>query len=112
MTASADGGASEGRGEDRRWLWLGLAAVLFLVLSSPVFAWAAGSVGYTEPLEVAAERAGAEATGAYAGIFPDYTVPIGAVPGGGDILISGVIGTALTLAVTVGVGHLLSKKEW
>ena len=79
------------------------------MLSSPVFAWAAGSVGYTEPLEIAAERAGAESTGAYTGVFPDYTVPVGAVPGGGDILISGVIGTVLTLAVTVGVGRLLRE---
>ena len=107
MTASADGG----RAENRRWPRLGLAVVLLLVLSSPVFAWAAGSVGYTEPLEVAAERAGDEATGAYAGVFPDYTVPVGAVPGGGDILISGAIGTALTLAVTVGVGRLLREQE-
>lgn len=111
MTASADGGAGNTRFGGRRWPRLGLVVVFLLVLSSPAFAWAAGSVGYTEPLEVAAERTGAEATGGYDGVLPDYTVPVDAIPGSGDVLISGIVGVVLTLAVTVGIGHVLQERE-
>lgn len=108
MTASAD---SKVGADGRRWPKLGLATVLLLVTSSPAFAWAAERVGYTEPLEVAAERTGAETTGWYAGAFPDYTVPLGTIPGGGDILLSGLIGVGLTLVVTVSIGHLLREHK-
>ena len=111
MTVPADDGADEFRDETHRWPRLGLVAVLLLVIASPAFAWAAGSVGYTEPLEVAAERTGAEATGGYAGVFPDYTVPVEAIAGSGGVLVSGMVGAVLTLIVAVGIGRMLRGEE-
>ncbi|MEF8825795.1 MAG: metal transporter, partial [Halapricum sp.] len=48
-----------------------------MALLAPVFAWAAGQVGYTEPLELAAEETGAtdDADPVTTGPFPDYSVP-------------------------------------
>jgi cobalt/nickel transport protein len=90
-----------------RWVRRSLAAVVVLVLLSPAFAVAAGAVGYAEPLEHVAEATGAvehERT-LLSSPFPDYSVPgTGTVVG---TLLSGLIGTALTLLVALGVGRVL-----
>jgi cobalt/nickel transport protein len=92
---------------NRRWLRRSLAFVLVLVLLSPLFAWAAGAVGYAEPLEHAAEATGAtdDARSVLDSPLPDYSVP-GLGPHVGTLL-SGLVGTALTLVLVLGVGRLL-----
>lgn len=109
MTVSGSGSGEPSVKSQRGWPAVGLAVVLLLVLASPVFAWAAGSVGYAEPLENAAERTGAvdAAADGYAGVLPDYTVPVGWLGDGAGVLVSGLVGTALTLVVMVGVGRIL-----
>lgn len=89
-----------------RWAVLGL---LVLVVLAPLFGWAAGAVGYAEPLENAAEETGATdaASPINPGLFPDYAVPGLASPLG--TLVSAAVGTALTLLVAVGAGRLLER---
>lgn len=89
-----------------RWAVLG---ILVLVALAPVFGWAAGVVGYAEPLENAAEETGAAdaVSTLHPGLLPDYSVPgLGTSLG---TLVSAVVGTGLTLAVTVGAGRLLEQ---
>jgi len=92
-----------------RWARRGLLAVAALVAASPLFAWAARRVGYAEPLENAAEQTGATAHEVTynAGLLPDYTVP-GLDPFVGTLL-SGVVGTALTLVVVLAMARLLAE---
>jgi cobalt/nickel transport protein len=91
------------------WFRRSLVVLAVLVLLAPVFALAAGAVGYAEPLENVAEATGAtehERT-LLPSPFPDYSVPgTGTVVG---TLVSGLLGTAVTLAVAVGVGRLLDR---
>jgi len=89
------------------WLPKALAALLVLTLLAPVFGWAAGQVGYAEPLENAAERTGAtdDATSIGPDPLPDY-----GVPGLGDAagtFVSAVVGTGLTLLVAAALGRVL-----
>lgn len=91
------------------WLRWAVFGLLLLVMLAPVFGWAAGAVGYAEPLENAAEETGATdaASTINPGVFPDYTVlgltsPLGT-------LVSAAVGTALTLLVAVGAGRLLER---
>lgn len=90
----------------RRWLTPALLVLVALVVLSPAFAWASGAVGYAEPLDNAAEATGAtdDERTLVSGVFPDYTAM-----GGGSVgtLVAGAVGTALTLAVGLGVGRLL-----
>lgn len=91
------------------WARRGLAVIAVLIVLAPVFGWAAGAVGYAEPIENAAEQTGAveHETVLNPGLFPDYTVP-----GTGDglgTLLSAVVGTGLTLGVAVGMGRLLEE---
>jgi cobalt/nickel transport protein len=102
--ASTDAGAA-----DTSWVRRSLAVVLLLVLLSPLFAWAAGTVGYAEPLENAAEATGAaehERT-LLSSPLPDYSVPGTASAVG--TLVSGLVGAALTLLVALGVGRALRR---
>jgi len=79
------------------WIAIGI-----MVLLSPLFAYAAEMVGYSEPLENAAEELGAEENQEYTGILPDYSVP-GLDPHSGT-LISGIVGTLITLGVALAIG--------
>jgi cobalt/nickel transport protein len=91
---------------DRPWVRRALLVVLLLVSLSPAFAWAAGAVGYAEPLEHAAAATGAadhERT-LLSAPLPDYTVP-GTGPGVGT-LVSGLVGTALTLLLALALGRV------
>ncbi len=84
-----------------------IAILVLLVLLAPVFGWAAGAVGYAEPLENAAEATGAADQAQPVGFapFPDYSVAgLGALIG---TLLSAVVGTALTLLVAVAIGRVL-----
>jgi len=88
----------------KAWIAIGV-----MILLSPLFAYAAELVGYSEPLENVAEILGAEENQEYSGIFPDYTVP-GLDPYIGTI-ISGIVGTLLTLGFVYVIGTVLSKSR-
>ncbi len=91
------------------WFRRALVVLVVLVVLTPVFALASGAVGYAEPLENVAEATGAtehERTLLFSP-FPDYSVPgTGTVVG---TLVSGLLGTAVTLVVAVGAGRLLDR---
>jgi cobalt/nickel transport protein len=92
---------------DRGWARRALAVVAVLVVLSPAFAWAAGAVGYAEPLDVAAEAAGAtaHATPTFAAPLPGYGVP-GLGPAAGT-LVAATVGTLATFGVALAVGRAL-----
>jgi len=91
------------------WLPGALAALLVLTLLAPVFGWAAGQVGYAEPLANAAEATGAtdHATAAGTALFPDYGVA--GLGGATGTFVSAVVGTALTLLLGVAIGRALGS---
>lgn len=89
------------------WVRRGLAVVFLLVVLAPAFAWASGAVGYAEPLENAAEATGAtdHAETINPGLLPDYGVPgVNSLVG---TFVAGVVGAALTLGLTLGLGRAL-----
>lgn len=88
-----------------------IAILVTLALLAPVFGWAAGAVGYAEPLENAAEATGAADQAQPVGLapFPDYGVP--GLDSTIGTLISAVVGTALTLLVAVAIGRVLGAKS-
>lgn len=89
------------------WLPRALAVLVVLTLLAPVFGWAAGQVGYAEPLEHAAEATGAadDARSLVSAPLADYSVP--GLGSAGGTFVSAVVGTGLTLAVALGLGRLL-----
>lgn len=82
---------------------MALVAIAVMILLSPLFAYAAELVGYSEPLENAAAVIGLEEHPIYEGILPDYTVP-GLDPYTGT-LIAGAIGTVIVLALGYAFGR-------
>jgi cobalt/nickel transport protein len=92
------------------WLPKAVVVLLALVLLTPVFGWAAGQVGYSEPLENAAHATGAteDAESVASVPLPDYGVAgLGNSTG---TLVSAVVGTGLTLLVALGIGRLLGTE--
>jgi cobalt/nickel transport protein len=92
---------------DEPWLRRGLAVVLLLVALAPAASWAAGAVGYAEPLDRAAEATGAaeHAGTVLPAPIPDYSVPgLGA---GLGTLGAALAGTGLTFAAAVGLARVL-----
>lgn len=91
------------------WLPRALTALLVLTLLAPAFGWAAGQVGYAEPLENAAEATDAtdHATAVGTALFPDYGVP--GLGGATGTFVSAVVGTALTLLVGAAIGRALGS---
>ncbi|WP_121820623.1 metal transporter [Halostella salina] len=82
-----------------------LAGLLALVALSPVFAWASEAVGYAEPMENAAARAGVTADPLVGGLFPGYALPgVDALAG---TAAAGLVGTALTLVAALALGRTL-----
>ncbi|WP_092891649.1 PDGLE domain-containing protein [Halopelagius inordinatus] len=90
------------------WSRRTLLLVGSLVALSPLFAWAAGVVGYAEPMGNLAARFGADAHvyRTVPSLFPDYRVA-GFGPYAGTF-VSGVAGVAVTAAVASGVGQMLA----
>jgi len=80
-----------------------IAVIAAMIIVSPLFAYAAELVGYSEPLENAAEMLGLTENPIYEGLLPDYTVP-GIDPYAGT-LIAGVVGTVIALAL----GYLMAR---
>lgn len=91
------------------WIRWSLAGICLLVLLAPLFGWAAGTVGYAEPLENAAEETGAAdaARTVNPGLFPSYNVPGLSSPV--ETFVSALIGTGLTLAAALGAGRILEQ---
>jgi cobalt/nickel transport protein len=91
------------------WLPKAFAALLVLALLAPVFGWAAGQVGYAEPLENAAHATGAtdDAEPVTSAPLPDYGVP--GLGGSAGTFVSAVVGTGLTLLVALAIGRLLGS---
>ncbi|HMB50040.1 MAG TPA: metal transporter [Natronoarchaeum rubrum] len=96
---------------DDEWVQRSLAGLTVMVLLAPVFAWAAARVGYSEPMENAAEAAGA----ASSAVATDVSLLSGyALPGLGPhlgTLGGALLGTALTLALGVGFARLLATES-
>ena len=84
------------------WIVLGV-----LIILSPLFAYAADLVGYSEPLENIAEKLGAEEKTLYEGILPDYSVP--GLDMASGTLISAVVGALITMGVAFGVAKVISR---
>ncbi len=86
-------------GEAESFGRLPLAIVGIMIILSPVFAYLAEMVGYSEPLENVAEELGLRENQKYSGLFPDYTVP-----GMNDYigtLISGAVGVMIFLSLAL-----------
>ncbi len=81
---------------------IALAAIAVMIILSPLFAYAAELVNYSEPLENAAAVIGLEEHPIYEGLLPDYTVP-GLNPYVGT-LIAGAVGTIIVLAIGYALG--------
>lgn len=85
------------------------ALIAVLIALSPVFAYLAEEVGYSEPLENAAEVLGLEENPIYEGIFPDYSIP-GLDPYTGT-LISGAVGVLIVLSLAYAVKYARSSRK-
>lgn len=91
-----------------QWQRRSLVGLLGLALLAPVFAWAAARTGYAEPMDNAAELAGAtsEAVSTGVSLFSGYALPeLGTHTG---TLGGALVGTALTLVLALTVGRLLA----
>lgn len=86
-----------------------LAIIAVLIALSPVFAYLAEVVGYSEPLENAAEMLGLEENPIYEGFFPDYTIP-GLDPYTGTLL-SGAVGVLIVLILGYAVKYARSPRK-
>lgn len=88
------------------WVRRALAVVVVLALLAPVFAWGANMVGYSEPLENAAEQTGAaDDAQSSPSLFAGYSLP--GLGSGLGTLGAALVGAALTLAAVVGLGRLV-----
>jgi hypothetical protein len=85
-----------------------LIFLFLLLVLSPIFAYAAEIVGYSEPLENVAEMLGVEENQEYEGLLPDYSVP------GLDMFsgtfISGVVGSLIVLGMAYGLAKVASRR--
>jgi hypothetical protein len=89
------------------WRRRSLVGVLGLVVLAPAFAWAAGRVGYTEPMTSAMELAGAREAPTAVSLFSEYALPgLGQYAG---TLGGALVGTAVTLGIALAVGRLLAR---
>lgn len=86
-----------------------LALIALMIAISPIFAYLAEEVGYSEPMENAAKILGLEETTINEGILPDYTIP-GMDPMIGTLL-SGAIGVLIVLLVSFGVKYARSYRK-
>ncbi|NIQ06605.1 MAG: metal transporter [Candidatus Korarchaeota archaeon] len=86
-----------------------LGCIGVILLFSPLFAWAAEEVGYSEPLENVADRLEARETPINRGFLPDYVCP--GVPFWLGTLISGVLGVGITFGFALLLAKLLQKEK-
>lgn len=83
--------------------------IALMIVFSPVFAYFAELVEYSEPLENAAEILGVEEEVINPGIFPDYTIP-GMDPYIGTFL-SGAVGVLIVLILAFAVRYARSPRK-
>ena len=93
----------------RRLLRRGGVVVAGLLALAPAFGWAAGQVGYTEPLEHAASATGAtaHAVSHLPALLPDYGLA-GVNPYVGTLL-AGVVGAAVVLVIGWATGRSVDR---
>lgn len=84
--------------------WIALAIMIVL---SPIFAYLAEVVNYSEPLENVASELGVPENPIWEGIMPDYTIP-GLDPYVGT-LISGAVGVVVVLVLASIINRAVSK---
>ncbi len=87
-----------------RTVWIALAVLIIL---SPLFAYLAELVNYSEPLENVAKYLGVSEHPIYEGILPDYTVP-GLNPYVGT-LVSGAVGVAIVFILALAISRSVSR---
>ncbi|MEM1593032.1 MAG: energy-coupling factor ABC transporter permease [Archaeoglobaceae archaeon] len=80
-----------------------------MIVLSPVFAYLAEEVGYSEPLENVAEFLGLEENTINPGLLPDYTIP-GLDPYIGTLL-SGAIGVLIVFMLSFAVKYAHSSRK-
>ncbi|MET1125109.1 MAG: energy-coupling factor ABC transporter permease [Archaeoglobaceae archaeon] len=85
-----------------------LAVIAAMIIVSPLFAYAAELVGYTEPLERAAEELGLEEGSIYPGLIPDYEIP---GLGYASSLVSGAVGILIVLALAYLLNARAARKN-
>ena len=86
----------------KSWVKKSIIVMIVIVLISPLFSYA------YEPLDLVAEKFGAQASTFYIAPLPDYIVPIlGDNPLSG--IIAGIFGTFITLFVALLFGLALKK---
>lgn len=93
------------------WGRRALFVLVVLALLAPVFGVASEWVGYTEPLEVAAEETGASGSADPVTSTPlaEYSVP--GLPGPLGTLASALLGSAIVLVSMLALSHLLAREQ-
>ncbi|WP_396613708.1 PDGLE domain-containing protein (plasmid) [Haloferax sp. S1W] len=91
------------------WQQRSLIGLGSLVVLAPVFGWAASQTGYAEPMDNAAELAGAasQAVPTSVSLLPGYTLP-GLGPHVGTFA-AALLGTLLTLLLALAFGRTLAR---
>jgi len=86
----------------QRWVIAVIVVSIVLVLLSPLFAYA------YEPLDVVAEKYGAEESAIFEAPMPDYILPpLGETEISG--ILAGLIGVFIVLAVSLALGYALVR---
>lgn len=94
----------------RSWILKPILIITVLVLLSPVFAWGAKKVNYSEPLENVAEKADAveDEETINSGLFPDYSIP--GFENNYGIFVAGILGSIATLGLAYGIGKAVKNE--
>lgn len=85
------------------------ALIAAMIAMSPVFAYLAEEVDYSEPLENAAKMLGVEEKVINEGIFPDYTIP--GIEQSLGTVISGTVGVLIVLLISLAMRYARSNRK-
>jgi len=94
-----------------QWVRRALVVLVVLALLAPVFGAAAERVGYTEPIEAAADETGASgsADSVISSPLPDYSVS--GLPGPIGTLASALLGSTIVLVSMLALSRLLAREQ-
>ncbi|PTD94798.1 metal transporter [archaeon SCG-AAA382B04] len=94
---------------NKSWIRKSSLFILSMILVSPLFAWAANAVDYSEPLENAAHQIGAigEGYSLFSGIFPEYSLPGTNIVL--DTAVAGFFGVLVTFGLAWSIGRIIKK---